>query len=146
MAIKSAGAALLQGRFSDSLAYLFVDQDTVDEGTKADDALRQINKRKFDNGDMTQEEFDAFTARSEANAFPTYADPDGQIFQQEGTNVTAGLVEGAKEGLANTQKNIKSVLGGGIGWVAGAIPWQVWVIGLCYLGYVLWPYFFAKKK
>ncbi len=145
-ALESAGAALSQGRVSDAFAYLFLDQKTVDDGVKADDALRQMNLAKYNSGQMSEQDWLTFQGRQQENQFPTYDDPNGQIFQQEGTNVTAGFVEGAKEGAANLPKAINKALGSAINWTASAIPWQVYVIAIAYLGFVLWPYFFAKKK
>lgn len=125
-AIKSAA----HGEFNDAVGYLFVPQSEVDRGRALDSQLETMVKDDYAKGIITDDQLAITMGRIQANSFA----PNG-IFDQPGTDVAAGLQEGALDGLNNVQKTVKQSIAGTVNFGAGLIPWQGWVIlGL----YVAW--------
>ena len=112
-----------RGNFREGLNYLFVSQETVDSGRRADSALEALVKRRAIENKITQDQANATIARIQENAFVP-----GGIFSQEGTDIVGGFQEGFEEGAANVQSAIKGAIAAPLNFTFGAIPWQVWIL------------------
>lgn len=137
MALWESIKSLARGNFSDAAAYLWVDQETVDSGRAADSQLEALAKRDLDRGIYSPEQYQVTMDRLAANKF----EPGG-IFDQEGTDVVGGFMDGAKEGLNNIQTSVKESVRGTINFSLGFIPWQAWILIALYLA---WRFGWLKK-
>lgn len=132
MALWDATKSFFSGNFKDSASYLFVDADEVNRGRDLDARLAELNSRDLASNKITDEEYLRRT-----NAIATNAFEHGGIFDQEGTDVFGGFVEGAGEGLTTMQQGVKSGIAKSLNFTTGLIPWQLWVLIAIYVAFRL---------
>lgn len=123
MALLSSWNSLLDGKFSDAFAYLFVPQSVVTESNFADRRLAEEIAADRAAGVVSEDEANVTLNRIQQNAFPF-------IFQQEGTNVTNGFTQGLQEGADNIGKFTEKTIGTATSLSFRLIPWQVWAIAI----------------
>jgi hypothetical protein len=96
---------------------------------KEDDRAADLDRREYElmqerlrRGVITTETYNNWLARKASNTEPSAR-------QQ----VADAFVEGAKEGADRMQRGVRETLSAPINWAFGAIPWQLWLVGLVVL-------------
>ena len=155
MGLWSATKALLSGRPGDAADYVFVDEDTIKVSNETDRKLDELNRRTWEAGNLTEQDYRERLARLTNNAFPDFVTDTGErgtLFDQPGTNPSLGFSEGIQEGASNIRKSVSNAINQSVGFTFKLIPWQVWVVAGGYLLFVTAPYWlpsfrnlFAKK-
>lgn len=143
MGLWSATKALFSGRPGDAADYIFVDEETVAASNRADRELDALNRRQREAGSITEQEYRARLARLTNNAFPDFVTDTGErgrLFDQPGTNPSAGFGEGLKEGADNIRRTVSTAINESVGFTFKLVPWQVWAIGAAYLLFVTAPW------
>lgn len=128
MAIGETLKAWGRGEFSKGLDYLFIDQADVDAGRLADNRLEQLNRKAFDQGLWTDEEWAGISKRMADAKY------DNQVAE---SSPWSGFQEGFAEGAANVQDTIKKGIAAPLNFTLGAIPWQVWAVAGLFLAFKL---------
>ncbi len=151
MGLWDSTKALFGGRPGDAADLLFVDSETVAVSNETDRKLDELNKKQAAQGSITETEYRARLARITNNAFPDFIGTDGtrgKLFEQPGTNPSAGFWEGLGDGAKNIRTFTQDTISGTMGFSFKLIPWQIWVgLGL-YLLFITLPYWapgFAGK-
>ena len=106
------------------------DREAYEAGLRADELNRARNAELLARGDITEADFQASERRFVEGQF----DPDAEIeraFDQ-------GLEEGAANVTAVVSKPFE-IAGAGAGAVLKAVPWWIWLAGLGFLLFALWP-------
>ena len=98
MAIGETLKAWRRGEFAKGMDYLFIDQADVDAGRLADNRLEQLNRKAFDQGLWTDEQWAGISKRM------ADAQYDNQVAE---SSPWSGFKEGFEEGAANVQDTIK---------------------------------------
>jgi hypothetical protein len=143
MGLWSATKALFSGEPGQAADYIFVDEETIKASTDTDRKLDELNKKKRDAGNITEQDYRERLARLTNNAFPDFVTDTGetgQLFEQPGTNPSLGFYEGAKQGADNIRKAASGAISGSVGFTMRLVPWQVWVIAGAYLLFITAPY------
>jgi len=153
MGMWDATKALFSGRPGDAADLVFVDSETVEASNAADRGLDELNKKQRDAGSISETEYRARLARITNNAMPDFIGSDGErgkLFEQPGTNPSAGFWEGLNDGAKNIRTFAQDSISGTLGFTAKLIPWQVWVVLGLYLAFITMPFwaptFAAKLK
>ena len=143
MGLWSAIKAIGRGEPGQAFDYAFVDEETIAASNETDRKLDELNKKKRDAGGITEIEYRERLARLTNNAFPDFVTDTGeigQLFEQPGTNPSLGFGEGLKEGAGNIRKTVSNAINESVGFTFKLVPWQVWIVGGCYLLFITAPY------
>lgn len=140
MALWESLKSAARGNFSDAGNYLFISQEEVDRGRALDSALEAKARESFERGIYSSQQLDVSLERIRQQSFT-----EGGIFDQPGTDITAGLAEGAMDGLKNIQSGVKESLRETIKFGSGLIPWQGWLLIGVYLVWRFGLFKFLKK-
>jgi hypothetical protein len=143
MGLWTATKALFSGRPGDAADYLFVDEETIKASNEADRKLDELNRKKREEGSLTEIQYRERLARLTNNAFPDFVTDTGErgkLFEQPGTNPSLGFNEGLKEGATNIRKALSKAFNKGAGLTLQLVPWQVWAVAAGYLLFITAPY------
>lgn len=126
---------LKSGRSKDALGYVFLDDGDIDAGRRADDRLAQIAKRNRERGIYDDTQYALTLERLGYSNTDRYAGEVGDAF-----------IQGAEEGLASMQRNVKDSLTSTAGFslraILGFIPWWVWLLAFIW---ALWQLGLLKR-
>lgn len=143
MGLWSATKALFRGEPGQAADYIFVDEETIAASNEADRKLDELNRKKREEGSITEQEYRERLARLTNNAFPDFVTDTGEtgrLFEQPGTNPSLGFAEGLEEGATNIRKTVSNAINESVGFTLKLIPWQVWVVAGGYLLFITAPY------
>jgi hypothetical protein len=106
------------------------DRENFEAGQRADAANAAITRNLYEQGKI-----DAATLQEAENHYASgNIDPDYEI--------EAAFDEGLQEGAANVTAVISKpfeIAGTAVGSVLKALPWWLWIAGLAFLAFYLWP-------
>lgn len=119
-----------RGEVSAGMGLLFTDSDTYEAQRDTRSRLEAAVNRQYETGLISQEA----AARTLQNIEATRNDT-GQLFVQPGDTVLDAFKEGWSEGADRMQNAVKETIRAPLKWTLGAIPWQVWAIGILYLAW-----------
>lgn len=151
MGLWDSTKALFSGRPGDAADLLFVDGETVDASNEADRKLDQLNRSQWEAGKITEQDYRERLARLTNNAFPDFVTDTGErgrLFEQPGTNPSAGFMEGLGDGARNIRTTVSDAINGTVGFTFKLVPWQLWAVLGIYLAFITLPYWapgFAGK-
>ncbi|KAF0181387.1 MAG: hypothetical protein FD161_60 [Limisphaerales bacterium] len=124
-----------RGDFKAATGDLFLDQETLDAGRRADDRLAQIAVRNRERGIYDDAQYALTLERLGYSNTDRYAGEVGQDF-----------VSGAEEGLASMQRGVKDTLTSTAGFslraILGFVPWWAWLLLLIW---ALWQLGLLKR-
>ena len=144
MGLGSAWTAWRSGQpLGDAAGYLFVSEEKLERGRALDNQLDQMNQEAFASGRWTEAQFEQAQQNAAKGSLNEWVTGDE-------TSPWEGFKVGWAEGAAAEQDLIKRGLAAPVNWLAGSIPWQVWLIGLAvlawHLGWLGWLFRKASVK
>lgn len=119
-----------RGEASAGLGLLFTDSDTYEAQRETRSRLEAATQRQYEVGLISQEA----AARTLQNIAAT-DNTTGQLFTTPGDSTLDAFKEGWSEGADRMQNAVKETIRAPLKWTLGAIPWQVWAIGLLYVAW-----------
>lgn len=151
MGLWSATKSLFSGKPDEAFDQLYVDEETIAAGNASDRANDDLNRKNWESGKVTEQEYRASLARITNNAFPDFVNSDGEhgrLYEQPGTNPSAGFAEGLGDGARNIRTTVSDAINGTVGFTFKLVPWQLWAVLGIYLAFITLPYWapgFAGK-